>query len=155
MAARVNFSDAALIPKLKRRRRHRKSGKTTFKTVYAVTSLPAEPADPARLASMIRGHWAVESLHHIRDATFGEDGSQPRTGNAPRAPRHGDLAPPCHRRPARRRMLQHRSRPAPKRPRRLTLTGLTRHREHVTTNQTSRLHGEALTWRGRPVPRYA
>ncbi|WP_327328639.1 hypothetical protein OG735_02155 [Streptomyces sp. NBC_01210] len=35
MAARVNSSHAALIPKLKRRRRHRKSGKTTFKTVYA------------------------------------------------------------------------------------------------------------------------
>ena len=33
----------------------------------------------------MRGHWAIEALHHIRDTTFAEDASQVRTGNAPRA----------------------------------------------------------------------
>jgi hypothetical protein len=31
----------------------------------------------------IRGHWAIEALHHIRDTTYGEDSSQVRTGNGP------------------------------------------------------------------------
>jgi hypothetical protein len=38
---------------------------------------------PARLADLLRGHWAIEALHHLRDATFAEDDSQVRTGAAP------------------------------------------------------------------------
>jgi hypothetical protein len=53
-------------------------------TVYAVTSLPFEQASPARLAGLLRGHWVIEALHHIRDVTFAEDASQIRAGNAPR-----------------------------------------------------------------------
>ncbi len=52
-------------------------------TVYAITSLPFELARPARLADLLRGHWAIEALHHIRDVTFCEDASQVRTGAAP------------------------------------------------------------------------
>jgi predicted transposase YbfD/YdcC len=52
-------------------------------TVYAVTSLPFEQASPARLADLIRGHWAIEALHHLRDVTFAEDASQVRTGSGP------------------------------------------------------------------------
>ncbi len=53
-------------------------------TVYAVTSLLFEQASPARLADLLRGHWAIEApLHHVRDVTFGEDSSQTRTGTAP------------------------------------------------------------------------
>ena len=52
-------------------------------TVYAVTSLPFELARPARLADLLRGHWAIEALHHIRDVTFAEDASQVRTGSGP------------------------------------------------------------------------
>ena len=40
------------------------------------------PARP-RLADLLRGHWAIEALHHLRDVTFCEDGSQLRTGAAP------------------------------------------------------------------------
>jgi hypothetical protein len=52
-------------------------------TVYAVTSLPFEQARPARLADLIRGHWAIEAVHHLRDVTFAEDTSQVRTGAGP------------------------------------------------------------------------
>ncbi len=31
----------------------------------------------------IRAHWSVESMHYIKDVTFGEDASLIRTGNAP------------------------------------------------------------------------
>jgi predicted transposase YbfD/YdcC len=52
-------------------------------TVYAITSLPYELARPARLADLLRGHWQIEAVHHIRDTTFCEDGSQVRTGAGP------------------------------------------------------------------------
>ena len=55
----------------------------TTVTVYAITSLTHAQAGPARLADLIRGHWAIEALHHVRDTTFAEDGSQVRTGAAP------------------------------------------------------------------------
>lgn len=31
----------------------------------------------------IRNHWSVESMHYVKDVTFGEDASLIRTGNAP------------------------------------------------------------------------
>jgi predicted transposase YbfD/YdcC len=52
-------------------------------TVYAVTSLTHFQAGPARLADLLRGHWAIEALHHIRDVTYAEDASQVRSGNSP------------------------------------------------------------------------
>jgi hypothetical protein len=54
-------------------------------TVSAVTSLSHAQASPARLADLIRGHWAIQALHHIRDVTFCEDASQVRTGSGPHA----------------------------------------------------------------------
>ncbi|MFD4945288.1 hypothetical protein ACFWNT_22830 [Streptomyces sp. NPDC058409] len=79
------FPRARQAVQLKRRRVDRKTCKISIKTVYAVTSLTAEQATPAELASLIRGHWKVEALHHVRDVTFAEDASQLRTGTAPRA----------------------------------------------------------------------
>ncbi|MEW2260392.1 ISAs1 family transposase [Streptomyces sp. NPDC047869] len=79
------FPGARQAIQIKRRRTDRKTGRTTVKTVYAVTSLSAEQATPARLAQLVKGHWQIEALHHVRDTTFTEDASQLRTGNAPRA----------------------------------------------------------------------
>ena len=47
----------------------------TVETHYYLSSLPA---DAPRLAMHIRGHWAVESFHHVLDLTFGEDHCQVR-----------------------------------------------------------------------------
>jgi predicted transposase YbfD/YdcC len=52
-------------------------------TVYAITSFGFAQARPARLADLLHGHWAIEVLHHLRDVTFAEDGSQVRTGAGP------------------------------------------------------------------------
>lgn len=58
-------------------------GKTTTETVFGITSLKRERADAARLLKLVRSHWSVESLFHVRDVTFGEDACRARTGAAP------------------------------------------------------------------------
>ncbi|MFG2236836.1 ISAs1 family transposase, partial [Streptomyces sp. NPDC048723] len=134
------FPGARQAVQLKRRRLHRKSGKVSIKTVYAVTSLSAEQATPAQLANMIRSHWQIEALHHVRDTTFG---GRLAASDRQCAPHHGDLAQPCHRRPAHRRHPERRRRtpgqlPRPETPARPT-------RPHMITNRTSRDYAEALT----------
>ncbi|MFD4949803.1 ISAs1 family transposase [Streptomyces sp. NPDC058409] len=79
------FPGARQAVQIKRRRTDRKTGRTTVKTVYAVTSLTAEQATPSQLARLVRDHWTIEALHHVRDTTFAEDALQVRTGNTPRA----------------------------------------------------------------------
>lgn len=78
------FPHAVQAVQVKRRRTDRTTGKTTIKTIYAVTSLAPGHATPAQLAALIRGHWSIEALHHVRDVTYAEDHSQIRTGHAPR-----------------------------------------------------------------------
>ena len=51
----------------------------SVETHYYLSSLPA---DAPRLAAHIRGHWAVESFHHVLDMTFGEDHCQVRERTA-------------------------------------------------------------------------
>lgn len=79
------FPGARQGARIKRRRTDRECGKTTVKSEYAVTSMTAEQATPAQPARLIKDHWHIEALHHVRDTTFAEDASQLRTGNAPRA----------------------------------------------------------------------
>lgn len=43
--------------------------------VLGITSLPTDQADAETIATHVRGHWSVESLHWLRDVTFGEDHS--------------------------------------------------------------------------------
>ncbi|GAA4984037.1 hypothetical protein GCM10025734_06580 [Kitasatospora paranensis] len=80
----LRFPGARQAIQVKRCRTDRKTGTTTITTVYAVTSLTAGQAS-SKIARLVREHWKVEALHHVRDTTFAEDASQLRTGNAPRA----------------------------------------------------------------------
>lgn len=50
---------------------------------FLLTSLTPQRAAPARVLSVIRGHWSIESRHFVRDVTFGEDRSALRSGDAP------------------------------------------------------------------------
>jgi predicted transposase YbfD/YdcC len=81
----VGFPYAAQVLQATRKTRNLQASTRRFQsvTIYAVTSLPFEQASPARLADLIRGHWAIEALHHLRDVTFAEDASQVRTGSGP------------------------------------------------------------------------
>jgi predicted transposase YbfD/YdcC len=77
------FPHAAQVIQVTRKTRQLHTNRGRAVTVYAITSLPFELARPARLADLLRGHWAIEALHHIRDVTFAEDASQLRTGSGP------------------------------------------------------------------------
>ena len=144
-AATVNnllLPGARQAVQIKRRRTDRKTGKTTVKTVYAVTSLIAEQATAAQIAQLIRGHWKIEALHHIRDTTFTEDASQLRTGNAPRAmATWRNLAIGALRTAGTKNIaagLRHNARD----PRRTPRTP----RPRMITNRTSRENAEVLSW---------
>jgi predicted transposase YbfD/YdcC len=50
----------------------------------AVITAPPEIADADTIARCVRGQWGIESLHHIRDVTYGEDHSHARTATLPR-----------------------------------------------------------------------
>jgi predicted transposase YbfD/YdcC len=50
-----------------------------------VTSLPATRASPEIIAGLVRGQWAIESLHWLRDTLYREDQSRVRTCSGPRA----------------------------------------------------------------------
>ena len=83
--AGLDFPHATQAIRVTRRVRPLRSRRWRTVTVYAVTNLTAAQASPARLADWVRGHWGIEALHHLRDATFAEDACQVRTGTAPRA----------------------------------------------------------------------
>jgi len=78
------FLHAAQVVQVTRKTRDLKARRWRTVTIYAITSLTHVQASPARLADLLRGHWAIENgLHYIRDVTFAEDASQLRTGGGP------------------------------------------------------------------------
>jgi predicted transposase YbfD/YdcC len=77
------FPHTAQVLQVTRKTRALRARRWRTMTVYAVTSLTHAQGRPARLADLLRGHWAIEALHHVRDVTFAEDTSQVRTGTGP------------------------------------------------------------------------
>jgi predicted transposase YbfD/YdcC len=78
------FPGAARAMKVIRRRIDTATGVASTETVYAITSLGHRYADAVLLAIWLRGHWQIENtLHWVRDVTFGEDQSSVRTGAGP------------------------------------------------------------------------
>lgn len=79
----IDFPDAAQVAQL--RRTVTDKATKTVEVVYLITSANHTAAPPQRLAAWVQGHWSIENrLHWVRDVTFAEDGSQVRTGQAPR-----------------------------------------------------------------------
>jgi predicted transposase YbfD/YdcC len=67
----VNFPHAHQVARVTRHSTCVKTSKRTRETVYVITSLTSAQATPQRLALIVRRHWGIEALHHIRDVTFG------------------------------------------------------------------------------------
>ncbi len=79
----IDFPGAAQVAQL--RRTVTDKAAKTVEVVSLITSAGHKDAPPQRLAAWVQGHWGIENrLHWVRDVTFGEDGSQVRTGQAPR-----------------------------------------------------------------------
>jgi predicted transposase YbfD/YdcC len=83
-ALALDFPHAIQALRIRRRRYHAATDRWSTATVYAITSLTTAQASPDELTDWLRGHWAIEVLHHIRDTTYREDASRLRSGNAPR-----------------------------------------------------------------------
>jgi predicted transposase YbfD/YdcC len=63
-----------------------KTGKLTREVSYGLTSLTPERADAAAMEALWRGHWTIEnSLHYVRDVSFGEDAGHAAAGNTAHA----------------------------------------------------------------------
>ncbi|WP_327687102.1 ISAs1 family transposase [Streptomyces sp. NBC_00467] len=81
----VNFPHAPQALLIERYTTGRDDGKTHAVAELGITTVPTATADVAVLARCVRGQWAIESQHFIRDVSFGEDASRARTGSPPRA----------------------------------------------------------------------
>ncbi|QEG32577.1 hypothetical protein GobsT_74330 [Gemmata obscuriglobus] len=60
------------------------NGQEAVEVVYGITSRNPVAAPPDALLGYTRAHWGIESRHHIRDVTLGEDRCRVRRGAAPR-----------------------------------------------------------------------
>ena len=75
------FTKAQQVVRVERVRRLK--GVDAVSVEYFVTSLDSTRATAFDLMRWIRAHWASENQsHHVRDVTFGEDGSRVRKGTA-------------------------------------------------------------------------
>ncbi|MFV2110520.1 ISAs1 family transposase [Micromonospora sp. LOL_015] len=63
---------------------HTATGKQSAAAQLGVASHTPDQASPAELAAYNRSHWAIESLHWIRDTCYREDRSTTRTRSGPR-----------------------------------------------------------------------
>ena len=81
----VEFPHVAQVVRIKRIVTDLNGDNMRQETAYWITSLSVERANAKYLSELVRGHWSIEnSLHYVRDETFGEDRSQIRTGSSPR-----------------------------------------------------------------------
>lgn len=79
----IDFPGAAQVLRIVRYTGGLDGQRTTKEVVYALTGLTRHRADAPILSTLVRGHWQIEALHHVRDVTFGEDASHARTATLP------------------------------------------------------------------------
>lgn len=83
-ATGIDFPGAARIFRIVRYTGGLDGQRVRKEVVYGITNLTTDQASDSQLAALIRGHWSIgNSIHYVRDVTFGEDASRVRTGNAP------------------------------------------------------------------------
>jgi hypothetical protein len=68
---------------VERKTLHRGSGKSGREIALGMASRPPQQASPQHLLAINRGHWVIESVHHLMDWNCDEDRSRIRTGCGP------------------------------------------------------------------------
>jgi len=68
---------------IERHRTNKKSGQHSLDIAYGLTSRPPQQAGAQRVLQTNRGHWVIESCHHIIDWNYDEDRGRIRTGYGP------------------------------------------------------------------------
>lgn len=61
----------------------KKTGELRCESALGITSRPMQEALPQQVLAINRGHWSIESVHHIIDWNYDEDRSRIRTGFGP------------------------------------------------------------------------
>ena len=79
----LDFPHVGQVFLIERETINKKTGRQSREIALGVTSRTPQEASPQRLLTVNRGHWAIESLHHIIDWNYDEDRGRIRTGHGP------------------------------------------------------------------------
>jgi predicted transposase YbfD/YdcC len=79
----LDFPHVGQVYLIEREAIDKKTGKPSADIALGVTSRTPQQASPQQVLAINRGHWAIESVHHIIDWNYDEDRSRIRTGFGP------------------------------------------------------------------------
>lgn len=79
----LDFPPVGQVYLIEREAIDKKTGELSHDIALGVTSRTPQQASPQRVLAVNRGHWAIESVHHIIDWNYDEDRSRIRTGFGP------------------------------------------------------------------------
>ena len=81
--AYLDFPHVGQVFLIERESIKKKTGEHSREIALGVTSRTPHQASPQRVLAVNRGHWVIESVHHIIDWNYDEDRSRIRTGFGP------------------------------------------------------------------------
>ena len=81
--AYLDFPHVGQVFLIERQTLIKKTGELRCETALGITSRRTQEASPQQVLAINRGHWSVESVHHIIDWNDDEDRSRIRTGFGP------------------------------------------------------------------------
>ena len=81
--AYLDFPHVAQVFLIERETLTKKTGEHRREFALGMTSRTTQEASPQQVLQINRGHWTIESVHHIIDWNYDEDRSRIRTGFGP------------------------------------------------------------------------
>ena len=81
--AYLNFPHVGQVFLIERESIEKKTGECSRQIALGITSRTPQQASPQRVLAVNRGHWSIESVHHIIDWNYDEDRGRIRTGFGP------------------------------------------------------------------------
>ena len=81
--AYLDFPHVGQVFLIERESIKKRTGEHSREIALGITSRTPHQASPQQVLAVNRGHWAIESVHHIIDWNYDEDRSRIRTGFGP------------------------------------------------------------------------